>query len=110
MAPRLEAEDPLFGNHPTSKVLSSITSQVSWGKKKKTKGRIFKSRMPAEITQVFMPYESAKTHGNQPSILSISINHCELCIKRHISNTCSLMISKKVMIYFGWILLETNYL
>jgi hypothetical protein len=40
------------------------------GKQKKTKGRIFKSKMPAEITQVFMPYESA----NQPSILSISIN------------------------------------
>jgi hypothetical protein len=45
------------------------------GGKKKPKGRILKSIMPAEITQGFMTYESAKTHGNQPSILSLSINH-----------------------------------
>lgn len=65
--------------------------------------------MPAEITQVFMPYESAKLMATSLQSYQYRLI-TELCIKRHISNTCSLMISKKVTIYFGWILLETNYL
>jgi hypothetical protein len=55
MAPRLEAEDPLFGNHPTSKVLSSITSQVSWGKKKRLKDAFSKAECQQKSHRFLCP-------------------------------------------------------